>query len=119
MLKLHLHYTFLDLSFVPGNTLLLKSNTGRKLGIPTASQAVTRARYQPQITPSMPNPPPILNSIAMCSRSASVAACGTLKSAAAMNEKRKTSPTKTRTKRTLTRRVPTRSTKLTIALFLG
>ena len=49
--------------------------------------------------------------------SASEVAEGIAASAAAMNEKSITRPKKRRTKSTLTRRVPIRITKLTMALF--
>lgn len=108
-------------TFLPpfGNTLLLKSNTGSGHGSPTASMTVSRARYQPQITPSIPKPPPILSRYATCSRSAAVVADGTAKSAAAMKANRKTRPMKTSVNNAFTRSVPTKRTKLTRHLFTG
>ena len=84
--------------------------------MPTDSQAVMMARYQPLIRPRKPNPPAMCNNVAMCSRSASVAAEAIEKSAAAMKAKSITRPKKVRVKNTFTRRVAMRKTKLVITL---
>lgn len=53
----------------------------------------------------------------MCSTSASVLACATRKSAAAMKENSIIRPKKVKVKNTLTRKVPKKNTKLAIALL--
>lgn len=106
-------------SFFLAKTLLLRSNTGNGHGIPTAAQPVRIAKYHPDTNPIMPNPPPILKSINMCSRSASVVADAIEKSAAAMKEKSITSPKKVRVKSRFTRIVQIRKTKETRVLLAG
>lgn len=100
-----------------GNTLLLRSSTGNGHGIPTASQAVRIARYQPQTNPMNPKPPAIFNSLLICARSAAVVADATEKSAAAMKAKSMMRPKKVRVKNRFTRKVPMKKTKLAMHLY--
>jgi len=97
--------------------LVLKSKTGSGHGIPTASQAVRMARYQPEIKPRNPNPPAHRNNVFICSRSASVVAEAMEKSAAAMKPNSMTSPKNVNVKKRLTRRVPIKKTKLASTLI--
>jgi hypothetical protein len=105
-----------DCTVFGGNTLLLRSSTGSGHGIPTAAHAVMIARYQPLISPRNPKPPAMCSNFAMCSRSASVVADATLKSAAAMKANSITRPKNVNVKNKLTRMVPMRKTKLAITL---
>lgn len=96
--------------------MLLKSNTGSGHGIPTASQAVIIARYQPDIKPRKPKPPAHFSNVLMCSTSASVVADATEKSAAAIKAKSMTRPKNVAVKKRLTRSVPIKKTKLASTL---
>ena len=99
--------------------MLLKSNTGSGHGIPTVSHTVIIARYQPQTTPTKPNPPAMCSNLPICSMSASVVAWGIEKSAAAMKEKSMTRPKKSKVNKAFTRMVPIRKIQVTSTLLHG
>ena len=110
-------YSLLTVASLFGKTLLLRPRTGSGHGMPTASQAVRIARYQPHTRPMNPNPPAMCSNLLICSTSASVVACPMRKSAAAMKENSIMRPKNVRVKKILTRKVPIKNTKLAIALI--